>query len=85
MKRLVVILTVVCILFAGVVGYMTYIDQPEKEAEPTAEPETTGTPEAEESAAPITVLTGGDEAFALDKRLTTHFTPAMSRMRSWLR
>ena len=57
MKRLVVILAVVCILFAGVVGYMTYIDQPEKEAEPTAEPETTGTPEAEESAAPITVLT----------------------------
>ena len=57
MKRLVVILAVVCILFAGVVGYMTYIDQPEKEAEPTAEPETTGTPEAEESAAPITVRT----------------------------
>lgn len=57
MKKLVVILAAVCLLFAGVVGYVTYIDQPEEEPEPTAEPEITEPVEAEESAAPITVLT----------------------------
>ncbi len=57
MKKLVIILAVVCVLFAGIVGYMTYTDQSTEEAEPSAEPETSEAVEPEETAALIVVQT----------------------------
>ncbi|MGM9588006.1 MAG: peptidylprolyl isomerase [Candidatus Limivicinus sp.] len=55
MKKLVVILAAVCILFAGVVGYMSYINRP-VEDEPAAEPETSQALDAEESGTEVQTL-----------------------------
>ena len=46
MKKLVVILAAVCILFAGAVGYISYTNRPADE-EPAAEPETSQALDAE--------------------------------------
>ena len=56
MKKLVVILAAVCILFAGVVGYLSYINRP-VEDEPAAEPETSQALDAEESGTEVQTLT----------------------------
>lgn len=55
MKKLVVILAAVCILFAGVVGYLSYINRP-VEDEPAAEPETSQALDAEESGTEVQTL-----------------------------
>lgn len=55
MKKLVVILAVVCVLFAGVVGYMSFTNRP-ADLEPADEPETSQTLDAQESAEPVQVL-----------------------------
>ena len=59
MKKLVVILVAVCILFAGVVGYISYTNRPadvEPEAEPEAAPETSQALDAEESGTEVQTL-----------------------------
>lgn len=59
MKKLVVILVAVCILFAGVVGYISYTNRPadvEPEAEPEAAPETSQALGAEESGTEVQTL-----------------------------
>ena len=56
MKKLVIILVVVCVLFAGVVGYMSYTNQ-SADAEPSAEPEASQTLETEESGTEVQMLT----------------------------
>ena len=56
MKKLVIILVVVCVLFAGVVGYMSYTNQ-SVDAEPSAEPEASQTLETEESGTEVQTLT----------------------------
>ena len=56
MKKLVIILAAVCVLFAGVVGYMSIANRPAGE-EPAAEPETSQALDAQESAQPVQVLT----------------------------
>ena len=56
MKKLVVILVAVCILFAGVVGYISYTNRP-ADVEPEAEPETSQIIEAEESGTEVQTLT----------------------------
>lgn len=55
MKKLVVILAVVCVLFAGVVGYMSFTNRP-ADVDPTEEPEASQTLDAQESAEPVQVL-----------------------------
>lgn len=55
MKKLVVILAVVCVLFAGVVGYMSFTNRP-ADLEPADEPEASQTLDAQESAEPVQVL-----------------------------
>ncbi len=54
MKKLVVILAVVCVLFAGVVGYMSYANRP-ADADPAEEPETSQPLDAQESAEPVQI------------------------------
>ena len=56
MKKLVVILAAVCILFAGVVGYISYTNRP-ADAEPASEPETSQALDAEESGTEVQTLT----------------------------
>ena len=56
MKKLVVILAAVCILFAGVVGYISCTNRP-ADVEPEAEPETSQIIEAEESGTEVQTLT----------------------------
>ena len=59
MKKLVVILVAVCILFAGVVGYISYTNRPadvEPEAKPEAAPETSQALDAEESGTEVQTL-----------------------------
>ena len=55
MKKLVVILAVVCVLFAGVVGYMSFTNRP-ADVDPAEEPEASQTLDAQESAEPVQVL-----------------------------
>lgn len=60
MKKLIAVLAVICVLFVGAVGYMTYKDKPaevQSSAEPAVSPEESQPITAEESAAPIEVLT----------------------------
>lgn len=54
MKKLVVILAAVCVLFAGVVGYMSYANRP-ADADPAEEPETSQPLDAQESAEPVQI------------------------------
>ena len=54
MKKLVVILAAVCVLFAGVVGYMSYASRP-ADADPAEEPETSQPLDAQESAEPVQI------------------------------
>lgn len=56
MKKLIVVLVAVCILFAGVVGYISYTNRP-ADVEPEAEPETSQIIEAEESGTEVQTLT----------------------------
>ena len=56
MKKLVVILAAVCILFAGVVGYISCTNRP-ADVEPEAEPENSQIIEAEESGTEVQTLT----------------------------
>ena len=55
MKKLIVVLVAVCILFAGVVGYISYTNRP-ADVEPEAEPETSQIIEAEESGTEVQPL-----------------------------
>ena len=55
MKKLVVILVAVCILFAGVVGYISYTNRP-ADVEPEAAPETSQALGAEESGTEVQTL-----------------------------
>ena len=55
MKKLVVILAAVCILFAGIVGYMSYTNRP-ADVDPADEPETSQPLDAEESGTEVQTL-----------------------------
>lgn len=72
MKKLVVILAAVCILFAGVVGYISYTNRPadvEPEAEPEAEPETSQALDAEESGTEVQTLSVDYDAMCASHEL----------------